>query len=243
MSDHGHGMRPVKIFNINRLLRDYGLLAVNHSAGDRKMQSFKRLKGLTTHLVARYELGGLASQILNLAPLTKKVYISAADLDLDRTIAYITDMSGIKAYAYGGVQIARHNLNGRPYESVREQVIRLLQGARDPELGNEPILMWAKRREQLYAGPYLDEYPDIVFELRQDYGAGWDATGPLFEVSHTHNLYPGSHIGANAVFLLLGPAIQHIHHPPTSMMDIAPTVLDILGVTPTGIMDGCSIFA
>jgi predicted AlkP superfamily phosphohydrolase/phosphomutase len=185
----------------------------------------------------------LASGLVKFIPWTKQVYISSAGLDFDHTVACITDMSGIKAYAYGGVQIAQNNLDGFPYEALRDEIIELLHAVRDPELGDEPILKWAKRREDLYSGSYLAGYPDIVFELRNEYGAGWDATGPLFDVSHTHNLYPGSHVASNAIFLLLGPAAPRIAHAPASLMDIAPTVLDILNVPAVEAMDGTSILS
>ncbi|HEY5573213.1 MAG TPA: alkaline phosphatase family protein [Anaerolineales bacterium] len=243
LSDHGHGMRPVKIFNVNRLLRERGLLAVHHPKIVRNLPSIKKMKDLAAHLAGRYQLGRLASGLVKLIPWTRKAYISAAGLDLENTVACITDMSGIKAYSYGGIQITQNNLNGRLYEALRDEIIELLQDARDPEIGDEPILKWAKRREDLYSGPYLAGYPDIVFELRNEYGAGWDATGPLFDVSHTHNLYPGSHIASNAIFLLLGPAVPRIHHAPASLLDIAPTVLDILNVPAVECMDESSILS
>jgi predicted AlkP superfamily phosphohydrolase/phosphomutase len=241
MSDHGHGMRPVKIFNINRLLRENGLLTIKHGADNFRINVLKRIKKNATDLISRYELGGAASKVLKIAPWTKKVYVSTTDLDWGKTIAYITDMSGIKAYAYGGIQIAKQNLNGQSYENVREKIIDLLYSSRDPNLGNEPLVKWARPREELYDGPYLDEYPDIVFELRPDYGAGWDATGPMFDTSRSHNLYPGSHIGTNAVFAFQGPDKNRILQPPNSAMDIAPTILNLMDLEIPMDIDGRSI--
>ena len=241
LSDHGHGMRPVKIFNINRLLREHGLLALKHGAENTRMNLFRRVKNSAMDLVSRYELGRLAAKLLKAAPWTKKLYLSASDLDLDRTIAYTTDMSGIKAYSYGGIQIAQRNLNGRSYESVRDRIISLLLDARDPEQGDEPLVRWIRSRDELYAGPYRDVYPDLVFELRSDYGAGWDAAGPLLDVSLSHNLYPGSHFGSNALFMLIGPGVEQVNRAPASMMDIAPTVLDVLGTSVPEGLDGSSI--
>lgn len=243
LSDHGHGMRPVKIFNVNRLLREQGFLVLRQPRIAKHLRSIKEMKDLAAHLTARYQLGRLASGLVKWFPWTRKAYIAAAGLDLDRTVACITDMSGIKAYSYGGVQILPKNLNGRSYEALRDEIIELLRAARDPESGDEPVLKWARRREELYSGPYLGGYPDIVFELQNQYGAGWDATGPLFDVSHTHNLYPGSHLASNAVFLLLGPAASRVHHAPACLMDIAPTVLDILGVRAAECLDGTSILS
>jgi predicted AlkP superfamily phosphohydrolase/phosphomutase len=241
LSDHGHGMRPVKVFNINRLLREQGLLVLKHSDTDARVNLLKQVKNDFTDFVGRHKLGGIVSKLLKWMPWTKKLYLSAADLDLEQTTAYITDMSGIKAYSYGGIRIVQQNLNGRSYESVLEQIRTLLLEARDPERRDEPLVRWIKPRDELYTGPYIEEYPDLVFELNLNYGAGWDATGALFDVSFSHSLYPGSHLRSNAVFALTGPDSSRVDRAPDSLMDIAPTVLDILGIpTPKG-MDGRSV--
>ncbi len=241
LSDHGHGMRPVKVFNINRLLREHGLLVLQHSDADTRINLLKRVKDSVTSFVGHYGLGSIASKLLRWIPWTKKLYLSAADLDLEQTTAYITDMSGIKAYCYGGIRVIRQNLNGRSYESVIGQIMTLLLEARDPEKGDEPLVRWIKPRAELYEGPYIEAYPDLVFELHPDYGAGWDATGPLFDISRSHNLYPGSHLKSNAIFLLAGLDAQRVVRAPDSLMDIGPTVLDILDVSIPGDTDGCSI--
>ncbi|NLX09215.1 MAG: hypothetical protein GXY36_06130 [Chloroflexi bacterium] len=241
MSDHGHGMRPVKLFNINRLLREHGLLTLKEGSASRSADLLKVLKKRAMNTVTRYHLGNVAARVLRAAPWTKKLYIGSTNLDLDRTIACTTDMSGIKAYAYGGIRIARQNLNGRSYEAVVQQIKDLLTGVDDPENGGSRIVRWIKHREELYSGPHLERYPDLVFELDSGYGAGWDAAGPLFDVSHSHNLYPGSHLGSTAVFMLSGPAQARIVRSPRSLMDIAPTVLDVLQVALPPDMDGSSV--
>lgn len=241
LSDHGHGMRPPRVFNVNRLLREHGLLMLKHSAVNTRVNLLKRVKNGITGFVGQHNLGDVASKLLKRIPWTKKIYLSAADLDMNRATAYITDMSGIKAYSYGGIRIIRQNLNGRSYESVIEQIMTLLLEVRDPEGSNEPIVRWIKPREELYSGPFIREYPDLVFELIPGYGAGWDATGPLFDASLSHSLYPGTHLRSNALFLLVGPDAKRVVRTPSSLMDIAPTVLDILGVPAPGGTDGRSI--
>ena len=109
------------------------------------------------------------------------------------------------------------------------------------EKDDRKVVRWIRHRDELYAGSYIEEYPDLVFELQPDYGAGWDASGHLFDVSPSHSLYPGSHLGRNAVFLMSGPHANDIRIKPNSIMDIAPTVLNILGLeSPVG-LDGVSI--
>ena len=227
LSDHGQGMRPVKIFNINRVLRENGLLFLKEKSGSKKVKAFRGIKNLAVQGISRLRLGNLASKTLRKLPFLKKVFVSSVNLDLERTIAYITDMSGIKAYSYGGIQIRKENLNGKSYEAVRNQVISLLEAATDPSMGNARLVKWIKPREALYQGKYLNEYPDLVFELNPEYGAGWDADGPLFDVSHSHNLYPGSHLGSNAVVMLSGPSFGGTASCPRSLMEITSLVAEI----------------
>ncbi len=238
MSDHGHGMRPIRLFNINRLLREHGYLFLKAGTSDTSSGLIRRAKAGVMDTVTRFGIGNYVANAMKLAPWVKKLYIGN-NLDLDRTIACTTDMSGIKAYAYGGIRIARQNLNGRSYEKTCEEIMALLWQVHDPEQGTGPIIRWIKPREELYSGPHIGEYPDLVFELNPAYGAGWDATGSLFDVSHTHNLYSGSHLGGNALFMMAGPNAERVSRAPT-MMDIAPTVLDVLGVAVPQGLDGTS---
>lgn len=241
MSDHGHGMRPVKIFNINRLLCDHGLLQLKPGSGQRRMAMLKQIKNSSMAFISRFELGPFAARVLKAAPWTKNLYLATSSLDLERSVAYITDMSGIKAYSYGGIRIRHQNLNGRPYETVREEIINLLLETRTLECACEPLVRWIKRREEIYAGPLIGDFPDIVFELHPAYGAGWDPEGPLFDVSLSHNLFSGSHIRSNAVFLMVGPDAKRVDHAPSSMMDVAPTVLDMLDVALPPGLEGSTI--
>lgn len=240
MSDHGHRMRPVKTLNINRVLREFGFLALKRGTEGDRTDILRRMRNGVVDLVGRFQLGNVAARVLKKAPWAKKLYLSTSNLDLDRTIAYTTDMSGIKAYSYGGIRIVRGNLGDRSYEAVRDEIVALLLAIPDPDKSGR-LVRWVKRPEELYDGPYLAKYPDLIFELRPDYGAGWDAAGPLFDVSLSHSFYPGSHSGSNAVFMLAGLNTTRVLRVPTSLMDIAPTVLDILDVPLPEDMDGDSI--
>ena len=104
ISDHGHGMRPVRVININRLLKEHGLLITQKGDVNNRGGLFEKLKNKGTHFISYHRLGNMASSVIRLMPGLKKIYISTINLDMDHTVAYITDMSGIKAYSYGGNQ-------------------------------------------------------------------------------------------------------------------------------------------
>jgi hypothetical protein len=86
------------------------------------------------------------------------------------------------------------------------------------------------RRDDLYEGPFLSKYPDVIFKLRNDWGVGWGTNGPLYERSLSHKLFPGNHRQESAVFLLDQPDEQYIkvHNP--KLTDVAPTILRLLEI-------------
>ena len=55
-------------------------------------------------------------------------YTRPASINWERTLAYASDMSGIKSYSYGGIILNRAALNGRSYEKVRDEIVDLLLG-------------------------------------------------------------------------------------------------------------------
>jgi predicted AlkP superfamily phosphohydrolase/phosphomutase len=241
LSDHGHGMRPVQVLNVNEFLRQKGLLVQKTASVQKDISRFvDQTKNYALGIVSKYGLGTLASKMLRLMPWFRKLYTSPVSIDWEQTTAFTTNLSGIKAYAYSGIVLRRDRLDASQYEDVREALIRELSELTDPEVGAK-LVKWIHRREDIYDGPYISKYPDIVFELRGGFGVGLTSSGSLFGKSHSHHLVPGSHKGDSAMFLLLNakhlPCRQEM-----SLMDVAPTILGALGIEHPGGLDGKSIF-
>jgi predicted AlkP superfamily phosphohydrolase/phosphomutase len=100
---------------------------------------------------------------------------------------------------------------------------------------------WVCRREDLYSGPHISQFPDIVFELEDGYGVYWGIHTPLVGTAYEHNLASGGH-KKDAVFLLSGTD-RHPRSREMTLMDVAPTILDLLGMKEDFGFDGHSIFA
>jgi predicted AlkP superfamily phosphohydrolase/phosphomutase len=149
-------------------------------------------------------------------------------------------MSGIKAYSYGGIIVNRSALGQREYETVRREIIELLQEACVLPDG-ESMIRFVARREDLYSGPFATNYPDIVLEFKYGYGLGWAVHAPLITEAASHNLVPGSHRGDTGTFLMRGhrPAVRDT----VDLHDITPTLLDLMGVTSERVYDGMSVLA
>jgi hypothetical protein len=81
--------------------------------------------------------------------------------------------------------------------------------------------------------------PDLEFELHPDYGVGRDLYGNLFSVSPYRRRISGGH--STAATLLFGGPLRQLGGLPQSSarsVDLAPTVLGLLGVRHGGELEG-----
>ncbi|HHX69518.1 MAG TPA: hypothetical protein GX708_15910 [Gallicola sp.] len=240
LSDHGHGMRPMNLVNFNEMLRERGYLeskVKNENKTDR-YYIFEKLKDNLSEFVVKYGLSDITAKFVKIAPITKKVYTASLSIDWNKSVACASDPNGIKAYSYGGIAINRNNLS-MDYEDFRNLLIREFSIVSHPVSGKN-LIKWMCKREELYQGTYLGKYPDIVFELDQDFGVGWGTHVPLISKSHTHLIQPGGHLRDSAVFLI-SKKYENIRQKIT-LEDIFPTVLQILNIQEVINCDGSSIF-
>lgn len=223
LSDHGHAGRPLKLFNINEYLRLNGYLFAIESKNVGSIIIIEKIKRGILHIIGKYELGKYASMILKVIPKIRKVYTSPLLIDWDKTIAYTSDLSGIKAYSYGGIIINQRKINNGQYDDTRDKIISMLSELKDPT-SDCKLFEWIKKREDLYEGEFINKYPDIIFNLNNGYGAGWEISGELFSKSATHNIVPGSHSGSTGVFISFD--IERIHSDCMTLMDCMQIVSD-----------------
>lgn len=183
----------------------------------------------------------MASKFLSWFPKSMSIYTSTIPINRKDTIAYLSDSSGgLKAYSYVGIKIKRDNMNEEIYVEIRDQITGLLSDIKDPTTSDNPV-EWAIKREELYKREYLSKYPDVLFNLRDDFGVGWEVNKSTFGKSHPHKLLSGNHMQETAVFLMYDYNNVNISKNIT-LMDIAPTVLDLLGMKEEFWFDGRSIF-
>jgi len=240
LSDHGHGMRPVKIVNINRILKQHGFLSLKSNNKQNASYILQYIKESTKAIVTNYQLGEFAKIIFRKFPSLKEGYVKSSIVDWENTLAHVSDPSGIKSYSYGGIVLNRDKIPSiEKYEEIRDNIINKLRLLKDP-VTEVSLFKWVRRREELYDGEYLWMYPDIVFELRDEYGVGWEICKPLITNSKTHLLQPGGHKVDTAVLLL-----HNLPKPKKSracLMDVTPSILNLLGIKEEIQFDGKSIF-
>ena len=226
LSDHGHGMRPMEIFNVNEFLRRNHWLVLKENLASRQTAGFiDKTKNQLLAIISNWGLGTLASQSIRFMPWARKLYSSPLSMDWNKTQAFATNLSGVKAYTYGGINIRREGIGQDEYETLRGQIINQLLKVQDPAV-RKSVIRWVCRREELYSGPYLTRYPDILFELRDGLGAGLTADGNLFGKAPSHQLVPGSHRGDTTVFLTSYHRFTSINN--LSLMEIYSLFMEIL---------------
>ena len=244
LSDHGHGLRPFRLLNINEILKREGILiarAKKSIISPKDLNVRKWLKVKLMHFVKDYGAGYYLMKLSQMFPKWKQILSPSSDIDWERSLAYVSDLSTVKSYSYGGIRINK-NIKNVGREDLIDTILNILSDIKDPNT-SENILKWASRREELYKGPYIDKYPEILLELREGYGLGWEVNGDIFGTSDMYNIQPGSHKLDTPVFYMVNTGDKKYFRDEITLMDIAPTVLDLLGLKRgSGDFDGRSIF-
>lgn len=241
LSDHGHASRPYNVVNINEFLERAKLLKT-------KIRStiFSDIKVKLTRVINETRVyAKFVSKILSLFPRSLEFYTSLSPIDWSQTTAYLSDSSaGVKTYSYAGVRVKEGTVSPLLYERIRQSIVEILMQIKDPT-SSEKLVEWAIRREELYKGPFLSKYPDVVFKLKEDWGTGW-GTNSLYGRSPSHNLFSGTHRQESAVFTLSHSGRLKPKADKVKITDVAPTILDLLGIDKPHLyrlFDGRSIFS
>lgn len=242
LSDHGHGMRPVKLFNVNEFLRRKGLLIskIKNNHFSDPYFVMEKIKSSATCFIdkfSKYGVGNLAISTLHYFTAGRKLYKTPLYINWQKTVAHLADLSGVKAYSYGGIVIRSDKIDQRYYEKLRTAIIEELRSLKSPT-SDKLLFKLVCRREEMYMGDHIVKFPDILFELTDEYGAGWDVNASLFSKTYSHKLHVGTHKRDTGVFLVSAPNRIKNSIKEITCMDVAPTILHILGIEDTNLFDG-----
>jgi predicted AlkP superfamily phosphohydrolase/phosphomutase len=160
------------------------------------------------------------------------------DVDWSQTRAYCLGLTGLFLNLEGregqGI-VARRDSGG-----LIAEIQHKLNGLLDPDTG-EVGIREAFVPATLYAGPYLENAPDLLIGYNAGYRTSWDCAqgvvaGPVFQ----DNARPWS--GDHCVDPRLVPGVFFCNRPTTTeqpaLIDLAPTALRLFGVEPPAYMDG-----
>ncbi len=233
VSDHGFGGVTRWVY-VNNLLNQHGLLSV------------KRLKAWGDVLTRRMNLSKSTRQRLGFEHRDPS---DRQDPCREPLIAYR------RSRAFAGPQLEHSvyvNVAGRCPDGtvdagedrarLQRELVDLLSNARDAGTGKR-VFDGAWTRDALYQGDYVDEAPDIIYELAPGYmvsnavlppglmngrfvrpiGAGWDISG--------YHLPDGVLIG-------YGPAFRAASNLDAHLLDVAPTALYLMNLPIPSYMEG-----
>jgi predicted AlkP superfamily phosphohydrolase/phosphomutase len=160
------------------------------------------------------------------------------------------DWSKTRAYALALGQIyvnlkGRERLGivppGRAYNELRDELVKKFGALRDPDTG-EGVVRKVYRREELYRGPYFDEAPDLVVGFERGYRVSWQTSLggiPPEVIEWNERRWSADHCSVDPDLV---PGVLFSSRPldaaSPAIIDIAPSVLRRLGITPPASMDG-----
>jgi predicted AlkP superfamily phosphohydrolase/phosphomutase len=249
MSDHGAG--PLrKVVNLNKWLEINGYLTFK--GGEKRNGGIqgrfrKNLLSLFTTLKRKLPNSIKASLKRNMPEFRDKLesYFFASSIDWHRTRAFSMG-------AYGNICL---NIKGREPEGVVEEgpecesllsdISEKLLELKNPDNG-EQIVEKVHRREELYKGRFTDSAPDLIIQWT-DYA--YHSRQRFGEVERTLFLdaqaMPLSQLEMNGFHKLNGTVMargqgikKNAEIKGASIMDLAPTILYILGLPIPDTMDG-----
>jgi predicted AlkP superfamily phosphohydrolase/phosphomutase len=160
------------------------------------------------------------------------------------------DWSRSKAYSLGlgGIFINVRDREGqgmvppgREYDKVRSEIMAKIREFRDPDNG-APVIQGVYRREDIFKGPQLESAPDLQLSFYDGYRTSWQtALGAVPESIVVANLkkWSGDHCASDSSdtkgILFSNRRVEGSDH---SILDIAPTVIRLLGLPVPPEMDG-----
>jgi predicted AlkP superfamily phosphohydrolase/phosphomutase len=124
---------------------------------------------------------------------------------------------------------------GAEYEALRDEIATAALRLRDPD-GDAPIFQAVFKREDLYHGPYFEQAADLILAPYD----GYDPKGPLYKETLTYkgDELVGMHTYDDAMLYVGGQTIPQTRF---SVLNVMPTILELMGIPSPPGLDGESL--
>ena len=252
MSDHGSGPYR-RVLNLSKWLNMNGWLTFKGGGNGANLGGvWTRVLKNSYFVLKKWLPNKLKKRLATLSPDLKHKWAS-------RIVFSGIDWQNTRAYAVGNYGNISINVRGREplgivapgeeYESLREEIIERLAELKDPDSG-EPILDKVYRREELYSGPYMEEAPDLIvlwkdfaYYTRQSVA---DEEVSLFELPGKFGNRTIEHSAChrlNGILIMNGKPILQGKTIEANITDVAPTILNTMGLPIPEDMDGTVLTA
>jgi predicted AlkP superfamily phosphohydrolase/phosphomutase len=166
------------------------------------------------------------------------------DVDWERTKAYALGLGGLYINQKGreakGVVDA-----GEASRTLKKELVSKLSGLRD-ESGGDVAITEVYDRDRIYSGPYAPNAPDLIIGYNQGFRASWDSvTGKVNGTVFEDNIKAWS--GDHCIDPRHVPGVfffsRKVASKTPSIMDVAPTVLNLFGLQVPAHMDGRTLLS
>jgi len=186
ISDHGHGRRVQKTFYVNQWLINEGII------GDKskKKRFIEYSKNLTLKTLANLKIVEPGTRFFKQFKFAHKVKNADYVFDTPKKKVYAPKFDGCNPF--GGISVNREAFSSdEEYEKMRQKIIDDLVKVKD---GDKQVVLWAKRREEIYEGAKVNNFPEIVYRMDSDYGVDRGLFGHrLFGINAMHEIISGGH--------------------------------------------------
>lgn len=186
ISDHGHGRRCVKTFYINQWLITNGFIRDK----SKKKRVIEYAKNSTFRFLATFHIVEPGTKFFKQFKFAHKVKNADYVFSDEKQKIYAPKFDGCNPF--GGIMVMRSKFESdEEYEEARQKIIDGLMQVKDK---GEPIMIWVKRREDIYKGAKVKNYPDIVYRMKPAYGVDRGLFGKrLFGINAMHEVLSGGH--------------------------------------------------
>lgn len=233
MSDHGFGPWEREVC-VNKVLAESGLLKIKE----------KKLSQRAKERLFSFAAKRMPSRLRQTA--ADRLHKEKGSITVDRLVSDI-DWEHTKMYfSLHGLFV---NLKGREpmgivegesgRQAVLEEAEQVLSRLVDPADG-KPVVTGIFRREELFQGPMVEEIPDLavlmrdnayqpVTIIRNELSGKGTVRSPFLDRKQL--ALSGSH-RLEGILIMHGPDIGHVDLGEAEMVDVAPTLMNLMGIPP-----------
>ncbi|GAB4339430.1 MAG: alkaline phosphatase family protein [Candidatus Abyssubacteria bacterium] len=245
ISDHGFGRKHKASNQLNYWLEEHGFL--RFKGGTEHRLSPRSLMTSLYRFVSRNTSRALKERLKQFLPsLRNRVHshLIYSQIDWAHTVAYNDDLFPIIRINLRGREPGGIVEPGRQYDDLVRELKQKLMECRDAELG-VPIVDAVFHRDEIYTGPHTYRAPDLLVRWREDIAV----TGIALQKEAARNARPpvptedaryisGDH-RLNGILMAAGRGVKrNAAVSGARLIDIAPTVLCMMGLPIPEEMDG-----
>jgi predicted AlkP superfamily phosphohydrolase/phosphomutase len=195
-------------------------------------------QGLTTWKTLESVVSGTLRLVGKNVPMPKAAGKALVDVHtkfqrrvLAHSLAYSDTAEGVNINLAGREstgQVPRER-----FDEVRDTIARALLEFRDPANGRA-VIRDVVKGESYFHGEHADEAPDLVLQFNDGYAYSNRMGQVLFEWPFCQGVH-----STHGIIAARGPAFRHaIEAEPVGIMDVAPTIYGLLGVSAPSALDG-----